>query len=253
MASLSLTSAFEVLQPALRTAVDFVYPPSCALCSVRLHVAEDRICDPCRLKVLTVWTWRCPLCGATGEGAPPRRGRPCHRCPEPGAPFNGCLAATQYGECSARCVRMFKYGRRQDMGKLMADIMVARLAEPVLSLEERVSWIVPVPLHWSRSMARGFNQSEILAGALARAVGLAFRPHLLARTRRTKMQTRLPPERRRQNVAGAFAVVRSSDSPLPGILLVDDVITTGHTVRECARVLKAAGAGQIWIVAFAQA
>jgi len=238
---------------AAKVAVDLVYPPSCALCSARLHVAEDKICDPCRIEMLTEWAWRCPLCGATGEGIPPRGGLPCPLCPEPGDPFHGRLAAIHYGPRSAQCVHLFKYGRRQDMGDLIADIMIARLAEPILSLEERVSWVVPVPLHWTRRTSRGFNQSERLAAVLAKAVGLSYRRDVLRRIRRTKMQVRLPRGQREENVAGAFVVRPGAGASLPGILLVDDVITTGSTVRECARVLSEAGAEQVWIATFAQA
>jgi len=139
------------------------------------------------------------------------------------------------------------------MGDLIADIMIARLAEPILSLEERVSWVVPVPLHWTRRTSRGFNQSERLAAVLAKAVGLSYRRDVLRRIRRTKMQVRLPRGQREENVAGAFVVRPGAGASLPGILLVDDVITTGSTVRECARVLSEAGAEQVWIATFAQA
>lgn len=163
-----------------------------------------------------------------------------------------------YNAPAATVVHAFKYERRMEIGRLIGDIMVARLTEPLSVLESRVKWIVPVPLHWTRRMWRGFNQSEVLATRLAESTGLPL-VHALRRTRRTRMQTRIPRSRREANVAGAFAFkpLPLTDwdpaAPAPGVLLVDDVVTTGHTVTECARVLLAAGAPQVWIASFARA
>ncbi len=138
------------------------------------------------------------------------------------------------------------------MGNLMADMMVSRLAEPLLALEKRIEWIVPVPLHWRRRAWRGFNQSQILGERLALALGLPLKP-ILRRIRHTKMQTRIPKEKRAENVRGAFALEKSVAPPLPGILLVDDVVTTAHTIGECAQVLRQSGAPQVWAACFARA
>ena len=145
------------------------------------------------------------------------------------------------------------YYRRMEMGRLMSRIMIARLTEPVRALGDRVAWIVPVPLHWRRRMWRGFNQSLELAEDLSASVEIPVRADTLVRRRYTKRQVDVPREARAKNVEGAFEVgpaYRNRD--LPGILLVDDVVTTGETLYECARTLAAAGAPQIWAAAFAR-
>jgi ComF family protein len=232
--------------------VDLLYPPTCALCQARLTIDEQTLCDPCRREVLTEDTWRCERCGATGSGERPRDGAPCRWCPPAGSAWRGVLAATRYHTAGAECVHRFKYDRRMEVGRAMADLMVARLAEPLLALEERIKWVVPVPLHWTRRTVRGFNQSRVLAERLSQAIDLPL-IEALRRTRRTKMQTRVPKEKRAENVRGAFALSFGVDRPVPGVLLVDDVVTTGHTIQECARVLLAGGAPQVWVAAFARA
>jgi ComF family protein len=236
----------------VRGVVDLLYPPACALCGERLVPIETELCDPCRARVLPTPEWRCRLCGATGWGPPPRRG-PCAFCPPPEADYRGVLSATTYRPEAARCVHLFKYHRRLEIGAMLARMLVSRLAEPVQVLGDRVQWVVPVPLHWRRRAWRGFNQADILGRALAAATGLAYKPDALRRVRATRRQVRVPVHRRADNVRGAFGVNRRLGEPVPGILLVDDIVTSGHTVAECARVLRAAGSPEIWIASFARA
>ncbi len=241
------------LKQALRGVADFIYPPLCALCGIRLVAFESQLCDDCRAAVLPMPLWRCRLCGATdSHGAPPREG-PCRYCPTQESPFRGVLAAAPYQHEAARCVHLFKYNRRLDMGEMIGRMMVSRLTEPLKALEDRVDWIVPVPLHWRRERWRGFNQSQILARHLSESTGLPLKSKVLRRIRATRMQVRLPAHRRAENVRGAFSLRPGFPLPLPGIILVDDVVTGGHTALECARTLREGGCPEIWIAAFARA
>lgn len=244
---------FLRIQQALAGMVDFLYPPLCALCGVRLVPFESRLCDACRNAVLPMPLWRCRLCGATDTRVPRQDQGPCPYCPPPEAPYRGILAATPYRSEAARCIHLFKYDRRLEMGEMLGRMLVARLSEPVRLLEDRVEWIVPVPLHWRRRRWRGFNQAAILAAALSRATRIPLNQEILRRIRATRMQVRVPAHRRAENVRGAFALTRKAPTPLPGILLVDDVVTGAHTVAECATVLRRAGAPEIWVACFARA
>ncbi len=110
--------------------------------------------------------------------------------------------------------------------------------------------IVPIPLHWRRRLARGFNQSDLIARSLAQTTGQPV-THLLQRQRFTTPQATLKAQQRITNVAGAFRVRPITKMPM-NIILVDDVITTGSTIEACAAVLRTAGAKHITAIALAK-
>lgn len=144
-----------------------------------------------------------------------------------------------------------KYGSDLAEGRFFAAMLGERAAEAPWLRD--VDVVVPVPLHWSRRLKRGYNQAEIIAGELAKALGARLRTDLLVRSHRTKTQTRLSLEEKARNVAGAFAVKgklmkhrHQGQTPeeiadalnLRHILLVDDVFTTGSTLYNCYLPLK---------------
>ena len=163
------------------------------------------------------------------------------------------LAACGYNEAAARCVQLFKYHRRRELGEAMASIMWHELPPMLEPLRGRINVVAPVPIHWCRRLWRGFNQSDLLAQAVAGIVGVPCRLHLMRRVRHTRRQALLPRESRPENVRGAFAVHERDAVEAAGVLLVDDVVTSGSTVGECARVLRGAGAREVWIACFARA
>jgi ComF family protein len=110
----------------------------------------------------------------------------------------------------------------------------------------KLDCLIPVPLHESRMYIRGFNQSQAIAEGIGRRLNLPVYADILYMTRRTRQQARLPAHRRARNVRGAYAVDDpSGDIAAKRILLIDDITTTGATLRETARVLRLAGAGKI--------
>jgi ComF family protein len=143
----------------------------------------------------------------------------------------------------------FKFGRDLAAGRVLSEVLIeqAQRAPPPLP-----DVLVCVPLHRTRLRERGFNQAVELARPLARTLGIALSNDLLERTRDTRAQTGLDAIARRRNLRGAFAV--SAKRPIPRhIALFDDVMTTGSTVRECARVLRRAGAERVDVWALARA
>lgn len=241
------------LAEPLRLVFDFFYPPLCALCAVRLVGGERVVCAECLPGLRPVFDWRCGRCGGTGFGPAPAVGRPCAHCPPETAHFEGTLFAANYAEATRRCVHLFKYERRAEAGRLIAALCVERLTEPILALGDAIDVVAPVPLHWfRRRFVRGFNQSETIAAALARATGKPF-ARALRRTRHTRPQALVPREARATNVRGAFAARAGTFAAGAGVLLVDDVVTTAHTIDECARALRSAGAARVWAAAFAKA
>jgi ComF family protein len=144
-----------------------------------------------------------------------------------------------------RVVRCFKFsglpGLARPLGERLAAALDGRSADVV----------VPVPLHWSRRWRRGYNQADLLARVVGRSIGCPGEPGALRRVRRTAPQRGATRDERARNVRGAFA---AKDARLEGarVLLVDDVVTTGATLTECARMLEEAGAIEVRAAAVAR-
>jgi ComF family protein len=144
-------------------------------------------------------------------------------------------------------VHLFKYRRRTALGRRLMDRLASSL--PALPPSDGV---LPVPLHPSRLREREFNPALLLARILAGREGVPLFPDLLIRTRPTPPQMALHRRERRKNVRHAFAVNANADVSGLRWLLVDDVLTTGATVNECARILKRNGAAEVTVVTLAR-
>ena len=161
--------------------------------------------------------------------------------------FDAAYCFGSYEGTLRQLIHLYKYGRIQTLSKPLADFLAA-----ALPLDERFDMVTPVPLHWRKQWQRGFNQSELLAQAVARRRGVPVL-RALGRTRFTKTQAGLSNTERRKNVAAAFRCRRASQA-LAGqrVLLIDDVMTTGSTAAACARALKQAGAVKVVLATIAR-
>ena len=158
---------------------------------------------------------------------------------------DGIFCAVPYDEDGSTLVKRLKYGNRHDLAETMA-----RLLFRYSDIDGDFDVVCAVPLHSCRMKMRGYNQSEVFARRIASEMDLPY-VDLLERVVDTVSQTHLNYDRRLKNVAGAFAL--AEDVPLKGarVLLVDDVLTTGATSMECAKVLKEHGAARVGIAVFA--
>ncbi len=211
--------------------LDFVYPPLCLVCDAPLPRGEALVCGGCWAEALR----------PRRRPAPPLVGR---------VPVHAPLAA---GPTLFAILHEAKYrGRRALLGRLAAVLAEHVASEPAL---RDAAAFIPVPLHDGRRRERGYNQSEALAAAAARAAGARLDARRLARLRDTRSQARLGPGARATNVRGAFrAARRASDGALAGrVVLVDDVVTSGATVLECVGALEAAGARDVHVLALVRA
>jgi ComF family protein len=163
--------------------------------------------------------------------------------------FDAAYCFGAYDGVLRKLIHLYKYGRVRTMARPLSDLAMA-----AFPLDERFDAVVAVPLHWRRRWERGFNQSELLARAVARRTGIPVLPALL-RVRPTTAQAGLSNTRRRKNVANAFRCRRRiARRALQGrrILLIDDVMTTGATAAACAVALKRGGAARVALLTVAQ-
>ncbi len=227
---------------------DVLLPPRCPSC--RAIVAEDgAFCGPCWAALAFVTEPLCARCGlpfpyAVGDGAL------CGACAAEPPPYHRARAAVVYNDASAALALGLKYGDRTQLARVMAAMM-ARAARAALAARPL---IVPVPLHPRRLRARRFNQSALIARALARLSGAELAVDALERTRDSPPSRGLSRAARADNVRGTIRVSARRRGTIAGrhVLVVDDVMTTGATVEACARALRRAGASLVDIVTFAR-
>ena len=164
--------------------------------------------------------------------------------------YDKARAACVHAGVARQMVTRLKYNDRTDLAPWMARFMARAGTELVAGADV----IVPVPLHWLRFWTRRFNQSAELARALSAQTGLPMEPAVLLRARRTRRQVGLTATQRRTNVRGVFAVPADRRITVHGrgVLLVDDVLTTGATVEAAAGALKRAGAASVAVLTFSR-
>jgi ComF family protein len=164
----------------------------------------------------------------------------CANCEDRVLHFDAAVSAYRSRGVVRKVMHDFKYGRRIHLRHLLGRWLAESLEDPRLA-GRHFDFIVPVPLHSARKRERGFNQAELLALALHRLTGLPLQ-NALQRIRYTTTQTQFDRGERIENLRGAFRLRRGSNVRDLRMFLVDDVLTTGSTLSECAKVLKKAGA-----------
>lgn len=223
----------------VRLAEVWALPSECMACLSPLpHGEETLVCGVCRLRWRPLPQPHCPICGE-----PLSIGVGCRICPDWPAGFGPVRSAVLLDTHARHLVHRFKY----EGWWRLAEAFALRMAPLLADVGD--ADLVPVPLAARRMRDRGYNQAECLARALGALTGLQVEVDRLQRGRETPTQTRLAPEERQANLAGAF-VARSSDRPA---WLVDDVFTTGATLTSAALALLDAGAPQVGAVTFARA
>lgn len=238
------TEAAKALGRILGAVADFAYPRLCPLCGKRSEREGRHICWDCiaALKECALKEPPCRFCG-TPIDARLRDGL-CARCRRARPRYDRARSVFDHDGDARRLVHDFKYRRQTWLTRDLCDFLEG-CARASFDLRE-VDAVLPVPLHPVKFVLRSYNQSALLAAALARRVEVPFRGGLLERRKDTPTQTRLGAGGRQANVAGAFAVPFPDEVRARTLLVVDDVMTTGATLNEVAKVLKAAGAWRVW-------
>ncbi len=225
-----------------RAALDLLAAPVCPGCG-EVVGSGGVLCPPCRAHLQRRAAAGCPRCGEPVL----RPGDPCGADHRILAGLGFARAPFRYAGTGGALVRRVKFARDREAGLLLAAAM-ARSLQGALGGPFRKALVVPVPLHRRRRRQRGFDQAAWLAAEVAARCGLQPGFGVLCRRRATLPQGDPRVTNREQNVAAAFAVARPRQVRGRAVLLLDDVLTSGATARECARVLAAAGAGAIALV-----
>lgn len=233
----------------LRSLADLLWPRNCEGCGRVPEEGGGYLCWDCRSRLPWIGSPYCRRCGDPVEGAITGEYL-CSICTAREPFFDAARSAVRFRDGVKDWLHRFKYSQAThlagDLGALLAALVQAHYAD---AHPDAVAY---VPLHPLKERERTYNQSGLLAQALAAHMGLPVARACLERVRNTVSQTHLTARQRGANVAGAFQARYPEWVESRRFLLVDDVMTTGATVNECARALKAAGAAQVLVATVAR-
>ena len=238
-----------------------LFPGDCRLCGTPLvKISRLPVCQDCLLAMRPMEGSRCALCGERLAG-PYRMPSPdgeaiCGLCRESEPAFVKAAAYGSYEGGLRDLIHLLKYEHMRPAAQVLGRMLAEVVSVLAPSFDGGEPVVVPVPLHASKLRQRGFNQVELITRAALKlkpaGLELALHPEVLERARPTASQTGLSIHQRRENMRGAFMVLRPDLLRERDVLLVDDVMTTGTTVSECARVLRRAGANRVWVATVAR-
>lgn len=220
----------------LKAAMDILLPRECVVCGRRLHLDEERLCLPCWAELPLTHFW---------ERTHNSMADKFNELIEKGADsYMTCGRLERYAYATAlffydgagayrKIPHQLKYHGDLSLGRRFGHMLGQKLKHAEHFTD--VDAVIPVPLHWTRKWSRGYNQAEIIASEVAKALDVPIRNDILIRNRRTRTQTKIDPKKKAENVKGAFSAYYdlSENSAYHHILLVDDVFTSGATLHNC--------------------
>jgi competence protein ComFC len=233
----------------IRGIASLIYPPACTICAASVG-PDDYLCADCEAKLSRIVPPFCAKCSQPFDGAITTTFS-CANCAHRKLYFDAAVSAYRSRGIARHVILNFKYGRQIHLRHLVGQWLIAALDDTRLR-ERKFAAVVPVPLHPARQRARGFNQAALLAERVGPHLRAPVRP-VLQRVRFTTTQTAFDRAERIQNLRHAFRLRQNADVRGLDVLLIDDVLTTGSTLSECARILKENGAQSVYAATAARA
>jgi ComF family protein len=233
---------------ALAAAFNFLLPPLCPCCNGAVG-ENGGLCSECWKQINFINEPICAICGAPFD-LPVAKGTLCAACIAEKPLFEKARSAVLYDEGSKKLILEFKHSDKIQAAPMMAEWMARAGAD----LWSDIDWIVPVPLHRWRLLARRYNQAALLAAQLGKLSCRPVAQNGIRRLRATQSQGHMNKKERHENLRGAFAVDQKWEQRLAGknILIVDDVMTTGATISEAACALQKIGVCKVYALTFAR-
>lgn len=223
--------------------LDLLYPGKdlCYLCWHEVPGQKKRgVCEACAARILkeSRKLRACPHCSYFTKAAV------CPNCGDWDDSLERVVSVVPYYDKYREMIQNLKYGERKELAAPLGYLMARKIQLTAPGM--RFHYIIPVPLHPYKGLERGYNQSKLLAKQVAEELKVPLNNEVLKRIGYEETQTKLGRNKRRRNIEGAFKLDEKNLLEGKRILLIDDIVTTGATLQECARTLKRGGAGEIW-------
>ncbi|MEJ8734561.1 ComF family protein [Ruminococcus sp. AF18-22] len=219
--------------------LDLLYPPVCPFCG---RIERKGICAVCRKKIVYIDEPRCMKCGKPLETEEEEY---CSDCLRHTLSYAQGRSLWVHKEPVSTAIYQFKYHNKRVYADVFGEELAKRYGRQIENW--KIEEILPIPLHSSRQRRRGFNQAELVARKLGEYTEIPVNAGALQRVRKTMPQKLLSDSERRKNIQRAFGVVKTW-KPKRNVLLIDDIYTTGNTIHAAAKILKKAGAQNVYFL-----
>lgn len=233
----------KYIQKIWNALIQLLFPLRCPACDGILRTPQRGICKECEgvfRKISPPW---CLQCGKKLI----KSGNYCKDCRDGEHVFIRGRSLYEYSSC-AEAVYRFKYSGRREYGEYFGREIAENLGDFIRGIKPDA--LIPIPLHKKRLRVRGYNQAEVLAKAIGKHVQVPVQPDLLLRVKNTSALKQLNPKERQNNLKKAFKLNRN-DVKLNTTILIDDIYTTGATIDEATRTLKACGVREVYFITLA--
>ncbi len=228
-----------MLKTLSQSLLGLVFPSSCDSCGTLLTPRQVGVCKSCLSRIKLIQGPHCPTCGRTHLFSP----QSCEACRGESFHFDRAYACTPYEGVAKKLLQAYKFHGHKNLQHTFVGLM-ADFAHLNLDLS-KIDGVVSVPMHPNKQRERGFNQAALLGSALARKIHKPFIKSALSCHQDLIPQSSLGKADRKRHVKGVFQVTQNRVVHQKNILLVDDILTTGHTASECAAALKTGGSGMV--------
>ncbi len=258
--SLSLSSPWTRLVRGIRhrtgrffnAAERLLLPPRCTFCNLDFYPADELyLCGDCRKILISPLGNICRRCAAVVPISHPFASSDCIHCSAHPWHLKKVVALGHYHDDLRAAVLRTKLVAEEPLTRTLGHLLFSERREALAELKPDV--IVPIPMHWTRRISRGVNGAEIIGRQLSQGLRVKLEPGVLRRIRRTQKHGYISRHKRYENMHGALAVSSAFEVTDAHILLVDDILTTGVTANEAAKVLRNAGASHVSVAIIARA
>lgn len=227
--------------------MDLVYPRRCPICGDIADPRGNLACPPCKKRLKYVEEPKCKKCGKHVEF---NEQEYCFDCVKKDHQYTYGISLWEYDSTMRKSISDFKYKSRREYADFYIEEIIKYYKEEIMIMSPDV--LVPIPIHKSKLLDRGYNQAEVLCQGLSSKLGIPTIPNLLMRDKKTLPQKQLNDKERVKNLQQAFSFNEKArfktNMSINKVLLVDDIYTTGSTIEACSRILIKNGISEVYFV-----